>query len=542
LNQPFPGRWLPPALAAVLVAFTLWGAWFIYRTSFVIGGERWFVLFDDAMVSMAYARNLVEGYGLNWAREGAPVEGFTTPLWTAVMVPVNALPVPAASRSLIVQLLALAVLALDLVVVKRLTERFFAGGERRSWLPAVVLTAAYYPLNYWGLIGMETALQALLATGAVLLACEMVEEGSDRTVALAVVLALAYSTRMDMALLAAAVVGWVHVHGGFRATRRSRLALGAGIVVAAVLGYQLFRVLYFGAPLPNTYYLKLTGIPFEVRLLRGLATYADFFRAHALPLLVVILGAVPLWRQRRRYQLPLVLFGLYSLYSVYVGGDGWEEAAAVRANRFLAFVMPLVFVAFSGLLDELLSWLGGLLPRFSAHAGRYVAIAATALALGAANGLWFDPAAAEHWRNLVVAERPMLVPSHEIVLRDLRKLERVLAPGARVATFWAGVPAYFSDYRMVDMYGYSDAHVARLPSARPLRVNNYRSYRPGHSKWDYGHVFRDQRPDAFLQVWHVDDATLPAVMRDRGYRQVAGFWIRDGTPLLPPARADPPPG
>jgi hypothetical protein len=39
-----------------------------------------------------------------------------------------------------------------------------------------------------------------------------------------------------------------------------------------------------------------------------------------------------------------------------------------------------------------------------------------------------------------------------------------------------------------------------------------------------------------------DDATLPAVMRDRGYRQVAGFWIRDGTPLLPPARADPPPG
>ncbi len=54
-------------LLGLLVA---WSSWFIYRTSFVAGGQRVFCLFDDAMISMAYARNLLAGYGLNWARSG----------------------------------------------------------------------------------------------------------------------------------------------------------------------------------------------------------------------------------------------------------------------------------------------------------------------------------------------------------------------------------------------------------------------------------------------------------------------------------------
>src|SRR5258708_1395164 len=71
------------ALLWLMGAMTAWAGWFIFRTSFVAGGRRVFCLFDDAMISMTYARNLVEGYGLNWARHGAPVEGFPHPLGTA---------------------------------------------------------------------------------------------------------------------------------------------------------------------------------------------------------------------------------------------------------------------------------------------------------------------------------------------------------------------------------------------------------------------------------------------------------------------------
>jgi hypothetical protein len=40
------------------------------------------LLFDDAMISMRYARNFAEGYGLIWNPGQAPIEGYTNWLWT----------------------------------------------------------------------------------------------------------------------------------------------------------------------------------------------------------------------------------------------------------------------------------------------------------------------------------------------------------------------------------------------------------------------------------------------------------------------------
>ena len=114
-------------------------------------GRRVFCLFDDAMISMTYARNLMEGYGLNWARFGAPVEGFTHPLWTALMVPVNLLPMPLDRRSLVVQIGCLGLLMLHVVLIRRLVLRHFTRPGACHWLPAAVLTAFYYPLAFWSL-------------------------------------------------------------------------------------------------------------------------------------------------------------------------------------------------------------------------------------------------------------------------------------------------------------------------------------------------------------------------------------------------------
>src|ERR1700682_834036 len=71
--------------AVTVVAFLIYAALFIYRTSFVVHGERYFSLFDDAMISMRYARNLAHGFGLVWNAGGQPVQGYTNPLWVLYM-------------------------------------------------------------------------------------------------------------------------------------------------------------------------------------------------------------------------------------------------------------------------------------------------------------------------------------------------------------------------------------------------------------------------------------------------------------------------
>src|SRR5690349_1811860 len=105
-NPPRPR--FEPALVLLLLLLAAWGGWLLFRTSFVVDGRRVFCLFDDAMISMTYARNVLEGHGLNWARQGEPVEGFTHPLWLVPMVASNLLPIGLWLRSLPMQLLSLA--------------------------------------------------------------------------------------------------------------------------------------------------------------------------------------------------------------------------------------------------------------------------------------------------------------------------------------------------------------------------------------------------------------------------------------------------
>ena len=522
-----------PGMVALLVGFLAWGGWFIYRTSVVVAGQRYFSLFDDAMIPMTYARNLVEGHGLNWARHGEPVEGFTSPLWTALMVPVNALPVALEYRSLIVQLLALTILAVHLVLVRKLVARHFAGAHpaAATALPAAVLTAFYYPFDFWGLMGMETALQGLVTTAAVYLALEVVDGRRERLPGLFAVLAAAYLVRMDMALVIVAVLVFLVAQGAVRRDDRRRWLAGLAGLALVAGGYQLFRWLYFHDALPNTYYLKMTGIPLEVRLLQGLASFTTFFRAHLALLLAVGIGCAPLLRRRPKWWLPASLFVLAAAYSVYVGGDAWE--GELRANRFLAVAMPQLFVLANALLNELLA---ALARRFGAGAPpawrTYVAAATTAFLVLAANGLAPSPATERNWKVVTVTERPSHVTSHALVLSELNRFKRRVRPRAVVAVQWAGIPAYFSDYLLVDLFGFNDRRIAREKCADPLGPDNFDRYRPGHAKRDYTYVLAEKRPDAFFQAWGVPEEILAPIMERSGYRQVDGFWLRRGSPRV----------
>ena len=111
---------------------------FIWKNSFLIGEERYFSLFDDAMVAMRYAKNLADGFGLRWNPGEPPVEGYTNLLWTLYMAAIHLLPIAMSKTSLIVSLSGAVILLANLVLVKKLTEAI-AGKNSYAPLLAVFL-------------------------------------------------------------------------------------------------------------------------------------------------------------------------------------------------------------------------------------------------------------------------------------------------------------------------------------------------------------------------------------------------------------------
>ncbi len=123
---------------------------------FQLGGATTFSLFDDAMISMRYARNLAGGHGLVWnVGDQHPVEGYTNLSWTLWMAALHLLPVPIGWVSLLVVVSGLGLIVVVLIGVRSLAHRIAnstrwpADDRSPSWVPlvAVVFTATSAPAS-----------------------------------------------------------------------------------------------------------------------------------------------------------------------------------------------------------------------------------------------------------------------------------------------------------------------------------------------------------------------------------------------------------
>jgi hypothetical protein len=253
---------------------------------------------------------------------------------------------------------------------------------------------------------------------------------------------------------------------------------------------------------------------------------------------VTAVAAVAL-RRDRKIRLPLLLFAVAVAYTWWVGGDAWEEIG-LRSDRFVAYAMPMLFVLLNaGVNAAIAAW-----RRRRSGEGRLVplavAVAATAVLLVMADGLVFEIDSEWNRELMSGVEPPPLALRHAEVLGELARFQRIVQPPAVVGTAWAGIPAFFSDYRMVDLLGYNDRHLAHLLPVRPLSAKRYWEAVPGHLKYDPRYELEQVRPDAFFQIWAVKTlGNIPEVMKSHGYRRVGRFWLRVDSPYVaPPASGD----
>src|SRR5580658_6672515 len=104
---PTPSFWRW-CLGSILFVFGSVLFYLVLKTSNEIAGTRYFVLPDDGMISMRFARNLASGLGLVW-NPGERVQGFTNPAWTLMMVVVHWTGEPGRLASLPMQLASAAI-------------------------------------------------------------------------------------------------------------------------------------------------------------------------------------------------------------------------------------------------------------------------------------------------------------------------------------------------------------------------------------------------------------------------------------------------
>lgn len=456
---------------------------FVWGGSFVVNGERYFTLIDDAMISMRYGRNLAQGYGLVWNAGEAPVQGFTNFGWTLFMGFIHLFPFSVARISLAVMLASVLILLGNIVVVHKIAETL-APETQFAPVFAAITAAFYFPLAFWSLRGMEVGALVLLIDLALLFAVlpvAAVAETSKRNYPvnfassaanrnnwlIGLFLSLAIFVRIDAVIAAALILVYLFFKD------KQSFVVPAALVVLTTLAVFYFQYAYFGDLLPTTYYQKVTGYALADRARHGMLVFIEFASRDALTPLLFSLAGIAFYKQYTRETFLLLgIFLAQCAYSIYVGGD-YAEPETNAANRFIAQGMPAMLILFGWIGSRALSDL-----RKNSRLSVNPAIPLAIIILIVISG--------EPWALYAIDNAPLLKSDIRRVKLGLHIAENT-DPRAVVAVHAAGQIPYYSNRKTIDLLGLNDPVVAK-------GLGNGEFY-PGHNKWNYEYSIGQLQPD-----------------------------------------------
>jgi hypothetical protein len=474
----------------ILVCYTVYGLLFIYNTSFVINGERYFSLIDDAMVSMRYGRNFSEGYGLVWNPNGERVEGYTDPLWVIWMALLHLLHLPQSKISVLVQFTSLIALIVNLFYVRKITALIFGNDSAASYA-AMIFTATYLPLNNWSLQGLEVGACTLAVTLAIWIALKSLEQ-KRFNVRLYILLGIATLLRIDFIIPAAMITLYLLITD--KQFRWKHLTTSIAVISGFMLFQTTLRYWYYREFLPNTYYQKMTGYPVDLRIIRGAIVYWQYF-LYPHRWLLLFVGLFVTLTKKRRYVLVLIMMLIgQSLYSIFVGGDVWEFWGGT--NRYVTPAMPGFLILLSLAIVTVFRNLSDSLPIVVRSTSLITLIVASIYLL---NDIGIEKG--DGIKEMMLLKKPDSIHYNEGIVKEALYLRSITTSEAKIAIVWAGSFSYFTNRNMVDLLGKNDKVIARQQWNK-----SFPGFLPGHVKWDYAYSIGKLKPDIVAQTWYGTEA------------------------------------
>lgn len=296
---------------------------------------------DDANITFTYARNIAQGQGFVFARGGERVEGSTSTAWTLIMAGAAFTTgdhIEWAARGILI-ILMIASVSLMVVLAREL-----GASPPMTWCAAT--------LYVWTPGVIDWNVLSLLDTG---LWTFFVIAGLWCVLGSTVPTTLRYVTWLMLPLIRPEGMLLAPMYIVFHEWRNDspfsvvrllrRTAPGILAVATVVLTLVLVRLLYFGQPLPNTYYAKV-GPSLIRNVVDGLVYVLRYpLQVTPIPFILLLTAA---WIDRRTHRIErtlwLALAGLLAI-PIIEGGDHFNygrflQPALITAWTMVAIGMP----------------------------------------------------------------------------------------------------------------------------------------------------------------------------------------------------------
>ncbi len=430
-------------------ALLLSGALFalIFLLFFYFGASRFSFIQDDTFISLRYAHNFAAGNGLVF-NPGERTEGYTSLLWVLILSAAIKLNIEPAAFAQGLSLLSGAASILLTFLFTRLLQKKIFPEEINKHKPAFlsILVFSLFAFNpayiYWSVSGMdEMFFICLLVINSYLFYKNIGRPVNGIPfVVSAILLCL---TRPEGILFTAvmAAVKVIALKKTDKTMANRRLYAELAAVSAALLIFLMFRIIYYGYPLPNTFYAKAGFSLFHIT--RGFDYFLSFLKGNMLYGIIYALPlAVSLIYKNRTILILSSGSLLYALIVSFIGGD------VLPLHRLYFPSLPFIYTAF--------------ILSFSLIAVKLEkgAVITTAAFLFTASVCFFSYT---NDINTALEKREYemgLVKKMSIYAEHVREMQSQLNKKLNAALSTIGAFAYYSDAYVIDMAGLTDSYIA----------------------------------------------------------------------------------
>lgn len=392
--------------------------------------------YDDAYISFRYAKNLSEGHGLSF-NKGETVEGYTNLVWVLANAAAYRFGIAPEKFSKVAGYL-FGLLCIMMVFLLRSTD----GNQKARaawWAPLLLAAGAALPAA--SVSGLETAAWLACILGALLFFNRFCKNGGvENLIGAGASLALVVLLRADGFVIPAIILTIAILLHRNRFNRLREWLLLFGPPAACIAGMFIFRFLYFGQWLPNTYYAKV-DIGLVNRIASGGSYLLALIVAYALyAALILVPSRNRLSLISRKTYIPFA--GLYALYLFSVGGD---------LPYLFRLALPVLVCLYLAMADALFAEnrAGNAKPFTGSRLFTAVFVVLTALSsFLAGEDLRLH-------RVLAAVDRDQIALGHW--------LAEHVPPNTTIAVQAAGQIPYYSQLKTIDLYGLTDPDVRNWP-------------------------------------------------------------------------------